>query len=68
VTLEGFHAKDTIADGQKRIDLFRQYLTREIGQEVELIYRAIVVNEFRVLRSMTKGPKQRKKTNSERSN
>jgi uncharacterized hydrophobic protein (TIGR00271 family) len=68
VTLEGFHAKDTIAQGQKRIDLFRQYLSREIGQEVELIYRAIVVNEFRVLRSMTKGPKQRKKTNSERSN
>ena len=67
VTLEGFHAKDAFADGQERVDLFRKYLSREIGQEVEVIYRGIVVNEFRVLRSMTKGAKTTQKTNSERS-
>ena len=57
VMIEGVLGNKSLADVQRRVDLFRQYLAREIGQDVKLEYRAIVVDEFRVFWSAKKAAK-----------
>lgn len=55
--IEGVLGNKSLADVQRPIDLFRQYLAREIGQDVKLEFRVIVVDEFRVFRSAKKAAK-----------
>ena len=51
VEIEGFEDNRTIANAQDRVDLFLQYLTQEIGQEVKLQYRIIAVDEIKIFQS-----------------